>query len=111
MYTINISMKRLLLFFFLVMLGGMSPIGHLQSYAEEPVYTTLRSIDLGTYNEYRYRMTEQFFNLKEYYEINRSMSVPILQRIAQFADEGYNYLPDNLKNKNYYRNLLTNIKK
>jgi len=32
---------------------------------EEPVYTTLRNIDLGTFNEYRYRLTEQFFILRE----------------------------------------------
>jgi hypothetical protein len=32
---------------------------------DEPIYTTLRTIDLGTFNEYRYKITEKFFSLRE----------------------------------------------
>jgi len=79
--------------------------------AEDPVYTTLRSIDLGTFNEYRYRMTEQFFFLREYYEVENDMSIPALRQIAQIADTSYKYLPDNLENKNLLNNLLIDIQR
>lgn len=75
------------------------------------MYTTLRSIDLGTFNEYRYKITEQFFALREYYEINEELNIKTLQNIAVLADTGYRYLPDNLKNKNYLKELLIEIQK
>lgn len=78
---------------------------------EDQVYTTLRSIDLGTFNEYRYRMTEQFFFLREYYEVENEMSIPALRQIAQIADVSYKYLPDNLENKNLLNNLLIDIQR
>lgn len=76
-----------------------------------PVYTTLRSIDLRTYNEYRYKMTEQFFNLKKYFEVEQEMSVDILRKIAVLSVTGYKYLPDNLGNKNILNDLLIDIEK
>ncbi len=78
---------------------------------DEPVYTTLRTIDLGTFNEYRYKITEQFFNLREYFEVEWELNTQILQNIAVLTDTSYKYLPDNLKNQNYKRQLLINIKK
>lgn len=78
---------------------------------DEPVYTTLRSIDLGTFNEYRYRLTEQFFILREWFTIDNSLDVDTILRIAALADEGYKYLPDNLVNKNYLSALKTDLQK
>ncbi len=78
---------------------------------DDPVYTTLRTIDLGTFNEYRYKITEQFFVLREYFEVNDKMDIRTLQNIAKLADTGYKYLPNNLKNQNYLRELLIQIKK
>jgi hypothetical protein len=42
------------------------------SYAEsdEPEYTKLRVIDAGTFNEYRYRITDEYFNFKNKYELD-----------------------------------------
>ncbi len=74
-------------------------------------YTTLRNIDLGTYNEYRYRLTEQFFALREHFEVTKELNTETLQNIALIANTGYKYLPDNLTNKNKLQELLIDIKK
>lgn len=81
------------------------------SSGEDPVYTTLRSIDLGTYNEYRYKITEKFFDLREHFEVNRSMDITILREMAVLANTGYKYLPDNLKNKNYLNEFLIDVQR
>ena len=54
------------------------PLAQTFSAAEDPVYTTLRSIDLGTFNEYRYRITEQFFALREKYQIDQTLDKDII---------------------------------
>jgi len=36
----------------------------------EPVYTQLRVVDAGTFNEYRYKITDEFFNLRNKYELD-----------------------------------------
>ena len=74
-------------------------------------YTTLRTIDLGTYNEYRYKLTEQFFEMREYFEVNNKLERGTLQNIAVIANTGYKYLPDNLQNQNLLRELLIDIQK
>lgn len=97
---------------FLLIVMVFSPLYVLRVDANTaPVYTTLRSIDLGTFNEYRYRLTEQFFALREWYEINNSLDTNIILAIAVLADEGYKYLPDNLVNKNYLSALKTDLQK
>ncbi len=78
---------------------------------DDPVYTTLRTIDLGTFNEYRYKITEQFFILREYFEVNGELDVKTLQNMAILANTGYKYLPNNLKNQNYLREFLIDIQK
>jgi len=90
----------------------LAPVSLLSVSAEdEPVYTTLRNIDLGTFNEYRYRLTEQFFLLREWFTINNALDVDVILRIAALADEWYKYLPDNLVNKNYLSALRTDLQK
>jgi len=74
-------------------------------------YTVLRNIDIGTFNEYRYRITEKFFVLRDKYEINNTLDKKTLEDIGVLANTGYKYLPDNLKNKNYLRQLLTDLQK
>jgi hypothetical protein len=37
---------------------------------EEPVYTQLRVVDKGTFNEYRYKITDKFFSLRNKYELD-----------------------------------------
>lgn len=113
------TLQRLLSGFLLIIMIGVGPLSALtataassaNSSSEDPVYTTLRTIDLGTFNEYRYKITEQFFVLREYFEVNDELDVKTLQNIAKLADTAYKYLPDNLKNQNYLRELLIDIQK
>jgi hypothetical protein len=37
---------------------------------DEPVYIQLRPVDKGTFNEFRYKMTDAFFMLRNKYELN-----------------------------------------
>lgn len=78
---------------------------------DEVGYTVLRSIDLGTFNEYRYKITEKFFLLRDRYQLNNTLEKVVLEDIGVLANTGYKYLPDNLKNKNYLRQLLTDLQK
>lgn len=91
--------------------SAVNPAQAATSNKDTPVYTTLRSIDLGTFNEYRYKITEKFFTLKEHFEIHETMSLPVLKDIGVLADTGYKYLPDNLENKNYLNALLIELQK
>ena len=83
----------------------------LPAYAEDDIsnYTTLREIDKDTFNEYRYKMTEQFFILRDKFEINGFLDEAVLREMASVATQSYKYLPDNLKNKNYLQALGTAI--
>jgi len=74
-------------------------------------YTTPRTIDTGTFNEYRYKITEQFFTLRSKWEVDGELHKKTLESIGSLAANGYKYLPDNLKNKNYLRKLLTDLQK
>ena len=103
-------LKHIALLFLSIFLAFGLPVS-VNAAEEDPVYTTLRSIDLGTFNEYRYKITEKFFSLREHFEIHDSMSIPMLKEIGVLADTGYNYLPDNLKNKNYLNKLLIELQK
>ncbi len=78
---------------------------------DEPSYTKLRQIDLGTFNEYRYKLTEQYFALRQKYSIDGTISKDIVTTMADIATKGYHYLPDNLNNKNRYNDFITEIKK
>ncbi|USN59310.1 MAG: PKD domain-containing protein [Candidatus Peribacteria bacterium] len=77
----------------------------------EPNYTKLREIDKGTFNEYRYRITGEYFKLREKFEISGTVDKNIANQIFLYAREGYKYLPDNLRNQNYYNNLVTALKR
>lgn len=79
--------------------------------ADEPVYTQLKSVDVGTFNEFRYKITDEFFVLRNKYEINQSIDSASAKRILDLAQKGYNYLPDSLSNKNYYNYLKTSIER
>ncbi|MDD5770218.1 MAG: PKD domain-containing protein, partial [Candidatus Gracilibacteria bacterium] len=74
-------------------------------------YTTLRDIDKGTYNEYRFYMVNEYFKLKEQFELNGEIDETIVLNLLKYAKTGYNYLPDNLMNKNYLNDLSIAVKK
>ena len=74
-------------------------------------FTKLTTVDLNTFNEYRYRITEQFFELRSKFEIEGSVDKDIALKILDIAKQGYNYLPDNLTNKNVYNKIKTSIER
>lgn len=74
-------------------------------------YNELKSINIWTFNEYWYKITEQFFKLKQNFEVNWIIDSGIIKNIDTLAVTGYKYLPDNLNNKNYLSNLQSSLKK
>lgn len=97
---------------FILLLFGMITTYSAPAYAaDESSYTQLRSVDIWTFNEYRYKITEEFFVLRNKYEINQVIDVSSANRILTLAQKGYNYLPDSLSNKNYFNYLKTAIER
>lgn len=80
-------------------------------YADLKDYTTLRDIDIGTFNEYRYYMVKDYFKLKEQFELKWLIDTTIVLDLLKNAKTWYNYLPDNLMNQNYYNDLVISVKK
>ncbi len=68
-------------------------------------FTTLRDIDKGTFNEYRYYMVREYFRLKENFELKGTIAKDIADNILSHAKVWFNYLPDSLMNNNYYNDL------
>jgi len=56
-------------------------------------------------------MTQKFFDLREYFEVNGEMDIPTLQEMAILADTGFKYLPDDLKNENYLKEFLIDVQR
>lgn len=100
-------------FLSLFVLTGVTPIFSAQEeeWNSEPSYTKLRTIDIWTFNEYRYRLTEKYFALRDAFLTEGSIDKNIISDMALLAEKWYKYLPENLTNKNIYNNLLTEIKK
>ena len=74
-------------------------------------YTKLTVVDLNTFNEYRYRLTERFFALRNKFDVDRVIDKNIAADILEISKKWYNYLPDNLTNKNYYQLLKTAVER
>lgn len=76
------------------------------------LYTSLREVDKWTFNEYRYRLTQQFFNLKQKFDVDWKLDFNILWNLKTITEASYKYLPsDTLKNQLYKSNLLTAIER
>jgi len=102
------KIKLILLLFCLTIAYNSSPAYTLNN---EPVYTQLRIVDKGTFNEYRYKITDSFFSLRNKYELTWKIDIPSARLILDYAKLGYNYLPDSLSNKNYYSYLKTALER
>jgi PKD repeat protein len=72
---------------------------------DNEAFTKLRTVDLWTFNEYKYKLTEEFFNLRNDYEVTWVVKTETIVKMYTIAKESYNYLPDNLINKNLYKKL------
>lgn len=74
-------------------------------------FSTLTDVNKWTFNEYRYRIINEYFSLKSSYESSGIMNKQNLENMSKFAKTWYNYLPDSLINKNLLNDLLTSLKK
>ena len=79
--------------------------------AEATSYTTLWTVDIWTFNEYKYKITEQYIDLRNKFEVTWRIDSTISARILNLAENAYKYLPDDLINKNYFNYLKTAIEK
>ncbi|MDD3144837.1 MAG: PKD domain-containing protein [Candidatus Gracilibacteria bacterium] len=77
----------------------------------EQSYTTIGVVDYKTFNEYRYKITDQYLDLRNKFEVEGKIDAYTAARILFYAKEGLNYLPDSLINKNYYNYLKSSIEK
>ncbi|MDD3646768.1 MAG: PKD domain-containing protein [Candidatus Gracilibacteria bacterium] len=100
-------MKKIILY--ILLLTTFFGLNLVYSAEEALDYTSYRTVDLGTYNEYRYKLTKEFFELRNQFELNGQISSTTLTRIESIAKEGFNYLPDELTNENLLSKLLTSI--
>ncbi len=103
-------LKRLLI---ILVLGGITfGMNVFQvSAAVSSNYTQLSPSDRGTFNEYRYKITREFFKLRETFEIDSVIDTKSANAILQLASQWYKYLPDNLDNENAYNTLITALKR
>ena len=104
-------MLKKLILTFLLLTSISSYISPLYAANEEPSYTQLRDVDKGTFNEFRYKITDEFFTFRWNYDINWKIDAISAKKILNFATVWYKYLPDSLSNKNYYNHLKTSIEK
>ncbi len=74
-------------------------------------YKELIDINIWTFNEYWYKITELFFKLKQNFEVNWSFDKKTLEEILKLVKEWYRYLPDNLANKNYLNDVESALRK
>lgn len=100
-------MKKIILY--ILLLASFFWLSSVYWADEVPDYTSYRTVDLWTFNEYRYKLTKEFFELRNQFELNWQMGSTTLTRIESIAKEGFNYLPDELINENLLSKLLTSI--
>ncbi len=74
-------------------------------------FTQLRDIDKWTFNEYRYRMTKDYFNLRQVFKVDWVISSTYVNSLLNNAREGLKYLPNSLINDNNYNNLKTALER
>ena len=100
----------LLLTILFTLLSGALSVEQTHS-AETSNFTTLRAVDSGTFNEYRYKITKEFFVLQSTFEIDKVIDEGAANKILNYAKTWYNYLPDNLTNENNYNRLVIALSK
>ena len=97
-------LKKILTFVFVIAILGLNTSTIFAASSTDSV-TSLRVVDVGTFNEFKYKLTDSFFTLRNDFEVSREMKRTTLTDIYATAKESYNYLPDDLINKNLYSKL------
>lgn len=100
-----------LLVIFLALISTSYNFLHADEEERQNDYKELRDINVWTFNEYWYRITEQFFKLKQEFEVNWVFEKKTLENIEKLAVSWYSHLPDNLNNKKYLNDLQSAIRK
>ncbi|MGE4444514.1 MAG: PKD domain-containing protein, partial [Candidatus Altimarinota bacterium] len=103
-------MRKNIFLSILLMIISFFALGRAEASSLES-YATLRDIDKGTFNEYRYYMVREYFRLKESFELKGTIAKDAADSLLSNAKVGYNYLPDSLMNTNYYNDLKIAIEK
>ena len=103
--------KNLLILFLILALNSQFFIG-LSNASDPNSYTTFRTVDKNSFNEYRYLITKEFFTVRSVWEIDGILDPVSLTRLRDLVNRGFNYLPDNnLENENLLNNVNTSISK
>ena len=101
--------------YFLVVLLTFAWLNHNYIYADaeerQNDYKELVDINIWTFNEYWYKITELFFTLKQNFEVNWSFGTKTLNDLLKLVKAWYNYLPDNLTNKKYLNDVESALQK
>ncbi len=74
-------------------------------------YTRYRSVDVSTFKEYGFKITKEFFVLKNSYDVNNTLDISSLSRLALLIKKSANYLPDDIQNDAYYTDVLSAIER
>jgi hypothetical protein len=75
----------------------------------EDEFTRYRSVDIATFKEYGFKMTKEFFILKNSHEVDDTLNISSLSRLDSLVRKSINYLPDDIQNEAYYNDLLSSI--
>jgi hypothetical protein len=78
---------------------------------DENDFTRYRSVDISTFKEYGFKMTKEFFILKNSHEVDGTLNKSSLSRLEILTRKSVNYLPDDIQNEAFYNNLLSAIAK
>jgi hypothetical protein len=105
----NSLIKKLLIISMLIF--SVFVVTYAVSEKDELEYLKLSTVDIWSFNESRYRIIQNFFLLKQKYEIDWVIDKKISNDLLLVAQKWANYLPDNLKNENYYRALDIAVKR
>ncbi len=97
-------LKKILTFVFVIAMLAVNT-STIYAASNTDSVTSLRVVDVWTFNEFKYKLTDDFFTLRNNFEVGREMKRSTLTDIYATAKESYNYLPDDLINKNLYSKL------
>jgi hypothetical protein len=104
------TIQKILAFIVLLLLNSQFLVFNVEAKKEVATYTTYRSVDKNTFNEFRYKITKQFFRLKEKWMVDNVLDSAILLTMKNLVNTSFKYLPsDDLTNENYKNNFIISI--
>ena len=105
-------LRNILLIFLLIFLSTVTAVSaSTNRNVDDLEFTVPRNIDARTFNEYRYRLTQDYFALRGHFRVHSTLNPVLLRQMLDTANEGYNFLPDDLINENLLRELTIEIRR